>query len=262
MPTISLIIAFYKNLNALKLIFKALENQSYKKFEVIIAEDDNNDETKIFLHECKTSFLVKHVHQEIDNGFRKNEMLNAALKISTGKKIVFIDGDCIPHQHFLFSYEKHLKEKTIFFGRRVLLNKKITEQILATQHFNIINFWKLLISKNKNKKYLFYLPFLKPKARQEGIWGCNWGIMKKDILDVNGFDEDYISAGIGEDVDMEWRLLENKNKLFSIKQTAIVYHLHHALNYNDDVVEKNIAKMKEKKKAGFVFCKNGITKII
>ena len=151
MPKISLLIAYYKNINALKLIFKALENQSYKKFEVIIAEDDNNDETKKFLQECKTTFIVKHIQQEIDNGFRKNEMLNPAVKISESEKIVFIDGDCIPHQHFLLSYEKHLKEKTIFFGRRVLLNQKTTEHMLTSQNSSILNLGQLLFSKNKNK---------------------------------------------------------------------------------------------------------------
>jgi glycosyltransferase involved in cell wall biosynthesis len=39
---ISLIIAYYKNLDALDLILKALQKQTFTDFEVIIAEDDND----------------------------------------------------------------------------------------------------------------------------------------------------------------------------------------------------------------------------
>ncbi len=45
---VSLVIAYYKNITALKIILKALENQSQKDFEIIIAEDDNNTITNDF----------------------------------------------------------------------------------------------------------------------------------------------------------------------------------------------------------------------
>ena len=65
---ISLIIAYYKNISALSLIFKALENQSYNDFEVIVAEDDNDEETLKFVTEKKEKslFPVKHLqHQKL-----------------------------------------------------------------------------------------------------------------------------------------------------------------------------------------------------
>ena len=46
---ISLIIAYYKNIPALELIFESLKLQTFHDFEVIIAEDDNADETILFL---------------------------------------------------------------------------------------------------------------------------------------------------------------------------------------------------------------------
>ena len=78
---ISLIIAYYKNIGALSLIFKALQKQSNKYFEVIIAEDDNDEKSLTFIINAKNKlpFVIKHVRQKQDKGFRKNQMLNSTL---------------------------------------------------------------------------------------------------------------------------------------------------------------------------------------
>ncbi len=64
--------------------------------------------------------------------------------------------------------------------------------------------------------------------------------MKEHLLEVNGFDEDYVRAGVGEDVDIEWRLKQNGIKLKSIRFGAIVYHLHHDVNYSNDDIKYNL----------------------
>ena len=89
--------------------------------------------------------------------------------------------------------------------------------------------------------------------------GCNWGILRKNILDVNGFDEDYNRAGVGEDFDIDWRLKKNGLKVRSMKGKAIVFHLHHEPNYSHaetNYVEKMMA---EKKIAGKICCDNGLS---
>ena len=74
----SVIIPYYKDLVALELVLTALNNQSAKnRFEVVIAEDDNDPETKIFLDKHKASFQfeIQHVNQE-DKGYRRSKALN------------------------------------------------------------------------------------------------------------------------------------------------------------------------------------------
>ena len=63
---------------------------------------------------------------------------------------------------------------------------------------------------------------------------------KNHLLSVNGFDEDYQSAGVGEDVDIEYRLKKLGLQLYSIRYAAIQYHLDHKVNYSQD--EVNIGK--------------------
>ena len=49
-------------------------------------------------------------------------------------------------------------------------------------------------------KEAIYNPWFPMAYKTRGLSGRNWGIYKKHLLDINGFDEDYINAGVGEDV--------------------------------------------------------------
>jgi cellulose synthase/poly-beta-1,6-N-acetylglucosamine synthase-like glycosyltransferase len=257
---VSLIIAFYKNIEYLELILLALSRQSFKDFEVIIADDDNSERSTAFINNqiSVVPFKMSHVHQLVDDGFRKNEMLNKAIVKSTGEIIVFIDGDCIPHKHFIKEYATRMKDNVAFFGRRVMLSQTVTTGLLKTKDISTLTFFKLLFTDSKNVKYAFYLPPAPNNKKPIGIWGCNWGVYKKHLLEVNGYDEDYIRAGVGEDVDIEWRLQKNGVSVCSIKQQAIVYHLYHKPGYSDEYFKSNFDMLEQKKKDGIIFCKNGI----
>jgi cellulose synthase/poly-beta-1,6-N-acetylglucosamine synthase-like glycosyltransferase len=256
---ISIIISFYKNLAALDLIFKALAEQTYKNFEVIVSEDDNNDNTPYFIKENQSiySFEIKHLNQEQDLGFRKNEMLNKSIKASTGEIIVFLDGDCVPHPKFLKAYIRNLEDNVLCFGRRVMVDEATTKKAYEIKSIQKFNFLSLLFTQTTNLKYALYLPFL-TKIRTEGIWGCNAGIYKKHLLQINGFDQDYITAGVGEDVDLEWRLTAIGVKFKSIRFEALEFHLHHKENYSRAAIETGLAQLKLKKEANLFFCKNGL----
>jgi glycosyltransferase involved in cell wall biosynthesis len=257
---ISLIISYYKRLDFLELILLSLDKQSYRNFEIIIAEDDNDPATVEFLSKFRHlhEYNIKHVFQE-DKGFRKTRILNMAVKSATGDKIVFIDGDCIPHRHFLKEYEKAITNHVFCYGRRVFLSRKHTDIILNTASVKKMNTFMAFLYGGKSIGAGLYLPFKKNIDKQHRrILGCNWGILRKNILAVNGFDEDYNRAGVGEDFDIDWRLKKTGLKVKSMKGKAIVYHLFHKANYNPsdtEFVEKLLA---EKKLEGNAFCINGI----
>jgi cellulose synthase/poly-beta-1,6-N-acetylglucosamine synthase-like glycosyltransferase len=259
---LSLIISYYKNIPALELILQALSLQSFKDFEVIISEDDNNQNTLTYINGLgkQFSFPIHHLHQLNDNGFRKNEMLNKSIRLAKGELLVFIDGDCIPNKNFLSAYVKNLGDKKLCFGRRVMLDSITTQNLYNSKDLTKLNFIKLLFTKTEKLKYSLSIPFMK-KFKKEGIWGCNYGIYKKYLIEINGFDEDYVTAGVGEDVDLEWRLRAMNIKFQSIRHEALQYHLHHKENYNRDAVETGLAQLKIKQKANLISCINGLTKV-
>ncbi len=260
---ISLIISFYKNLDNLDLIFKGLSKQTEKDFEVIVAEDDCFPETIEFLKMKRTEyqFPIEHISQEKDDGFRKNQMLNKAILLSHADSLVFIDGDCIPHKHFVRAYSKAIKKGGIFFGKRVNLGPEISKKIIEKKSIEDLTLFEVFKSDSDKKKEGIYFPFFSLKFKNTGLLGCNWGVSKQHMFDINGYDEDYISAGVGEDVDIEWRLRSMGLKMISMKNKAIVYHIYHARGYSDLSVQANYQILEEKKKIGNIRCLNGIVKL-
>ena len=262
---LTVVISYYKALDNLKLILRALNNQSSMDFEVIISEDDNNPETIDFLsaNKAKYHFKILHINQPKDDGFRKNEMLNKAILTSNADMLVFIDGDCVPHRHFIKNYQQHLAEGYICEGRSVMLGEDISKEIKQTLTLDKLNIVSLVASDSENIKEGIYFPFfpLSNNMKGRGLLGRNWRIFKKHLIAVNGFDMDYVKAGVGEDVDIEWRLKASGLKSKSLKNKAIVYHIFHPRGYSDEAVVFNYNLFAEKQKLNHIKCKNGLEQL-
>lgn len=263
---VSVIISIYKRLDNLSLILLGLSKQTNRDFEVIISEDNNAEETIEFIKAARKqfSFEIKHVNQE-DNGFRKTKILNKAVLAAKYDYLIFLDGDCIPHKKLIEVYVKYLNPTTICVGRRCYLDKKITNKLYASKNLDLLSIPNILLHAKRLGHAFYTANLIKPKIsrRNRSIIGCNWGIYKQNVIDVNGFDEDYLQAGEGEDFDIDWRLrLLNKNFVFlNIKHQAITYHLYHDLNYTRDEANISRALKLEKIEEGHFFCKNGIEKV-
>jgi hypothetical protein len=88
------------------------------------------------------------------------------------------------------------------------------------------------------------------------IRGCNFSLFKEDIININGFNEDFKTWG-GEDSEFVQRLFNNGIQRKNLKFSAIQYHIFHKEgkpnNDNtailDNVINNNIN-----------WCENGIDK--
>jgi glycosyltransferase involved in cell wall biosynthesis len=234
--TCSIIIAFYNNIRNLRLVLAGFERQTVKDFEIIIADDGSRSDIVANLLEIQkeSSLSIYHIWQE-DNGWQKNVMLNKAIVAAHGDYLIFVDGDCIPDDRFI---EKHLESKEIGFalsGRRVYLSDKIskalTPEIVKDNYFNK-NYLSLLLTgqTRHGEKMLFSrIPFLAKyiNSKHRDFWGCNFSIHKTDLLAINGFDERFVTPGIGEDIDVYRRLLLTGRSTKSVVATALVYHIDH-----------------------------------
>lgn len=274
MPKVSIIISVYNKLKELELIFYALNIQSFKDFEVIIAEDGTNMEMKGLIESWgnKTNFLIKHLTQE-DKGFRKNKILNKAIRNSSADYLIFIDGDCIPHSDFVKAHFENKEDNTVLCGRRVNLTKSISNKISKEKILNL-GYQKIKLSEviysslnRKNSGYNFNIEegfIYKNKTlrkvltnEDEHILGCNFSIHRNLLEKINGFDENYEGPGLGEDSDIEFRLRLTGAKFKSVRNLAVQYHLFH----NKTVEEaKNMEYFNKVKKSKEFFCKNGLVK--
>jgi len=143
----SVVISYYKNIANLEILLLALKNQSSRNtFEVIISEDDDAIETKNFISHQQPllPFSLIHVSQS-DEGFRKCRALNRAIAAASTDFILFLDGDCIPHKHFVKQYLLAKKPGRVLYGRRVMLSDRFSSVLFKNKNFTAITILNLLI---------------------------------------------------------------------------------------------------------------------
>jgi len=271
-PKVSLIIAFYKDLEALGLIFDALRHQTYKNFEVVVAEDDEAPETKTFLAKY-TDLDILHVSHP-DVGRTKAVAQNRAACASTGEYLIFIDGDCIPYTTFIEGHIFFSAPKRVMSGRRVNLPKRLSEKlrqgslssIALEKYFLWYAMSNLMWNKDThyeqgfhfNPERRFYNSIITLKSRNTQILGCNFSCHKEDFVAINGFDESYGISILGDDTDLNWRFKDYGAELKSCKNIANLLHLHHERpKYNHDPTE-HLKRFNERKAAHQFYCEQGI----
>jgi len=236
--------------------------QSYKDFEVIIAEDgkDSSILKVVEAFSCEHSIPITHLTQE-DKGFRKNRIFNKAIEAASGEMLIFIDGDCFLHRHFISEYAKRSRDNLCLFGRRVMLDHVLTSKLLnGIKQVENLNAVSVFFSKSKKKEDAIYLP-IRVTRRNRGIKGCSFCVPKKTMLRINGFDEDFEEPFIGEDTDIERRLVLAGAALQCTKFNTIQYHLYHDSGDRTESFYKNLFLYSEKVKQESFWCANGIIKI-
>ena len=102
----SLIVSIYKLQAELPLLLSALAKQSHIPDEIIFAEDAISEDTiKLLSAESKKyPHLRLCLVQHEDRGFRKAEIVNKAVTLAAYNQLIFLDGDCLPHTHYVRSY--------------------------------------------------------------------------------------------------------------------------------------------------------------
>ena len=273
---ISVIVPTYNRPQALKLCLLSLKDQSILPSEVLIADDGSSSETRDAVDTMKNAlkavFPIKHVWQE-DVGFRKPRILNEAVRNSTGDYLVFIDGDCMAHRHFIRAHIEQSDPEAILGGKRVEIGKKLTEQLL--KEGTVLNSFhpRLILdslagnSRKVEEAIQIKNPFLRrlmhrDQINNDGIWGCNFSLYKQLFMDINGCDEDFLDGSL-EDNDLGIRVLNQGKSVRSVRGLAIVFHLWHpsSWSFEGEKYKYNLQIIKNRIERKETFCKNGIKKL-
>ncbi|MBF0218646.1 MAG: glycosyltransferase [Gammaproteobacteria bacterium] len=251
----TVIISVYRDAGALSLILQALTLQSTRTFEVIVSQDGDDPTIAALLHSQPPPFPWRLFTQE-DNGFRKNRALNRAVASAAHHWIIFIDGDCIPHRHFVAAHLHHAAIGRVSAGRRIELGEKWSQRLRHNPKTlaQLNQPWRYLPSMLHDKARCAELALL-PQGlhplthkRPLALLGCNFAAHRQDLIAVNGFDERFTTAGVGEDSDIDWRLRHYGIRVVNVKFSALQFHLFHPRSY--DVSLANIALLKANQATG------------
>jgi len=266
----SIIISTYNSPAWLEKVLLGYNIQTYRSFEIIIADDGSNDETKHLIEKLKQEvfYPIIHVWHE-DNGFQKSEILNKGILACTTPYIIMSDGDCIPRKDFVAQHVKYREKGYFLSGGYFMLPMDISEAItkddIYTERCFDLKWLKSKGLKNsfKNNKLNsglvkgYLLNTLTPTT---ATWnGHNSSGWKEDIIQVNGFDE-RMQYG-GQDRELGERLFNIGIKGKQIRYSAICIHLDHPRGYkNQESIDKNLAIRAVTKKEKVKFTPYGIEK--
>ncbi len=235
----SYVVAVYNRAEYLRMIFAACARQSFRDFEVIVADDGSGPEIAAVVEEARTrhALAVQHLRHD-DNGWRKNVMLNSAIRAAESDYLIFTDGDCLPHRRFIEDHMTARETGRYLCGRRVETSARWTAALtlhdVEQGRFERISagmWWDGL--RGHAKRVEDGLRFESPGLRNilhgsnRGMLGSNFSVHRDALMAINGFDEVYDGPGCGEDSDVELRLRLHGLKARSLRHLAIQIHLHH-----------------------------------
>ncbi len=247
----SVILSTYNATEWLEKVLWSYTIQSYRNFEIVIADDGSGEPTKNLIEDFKkhTEIPIQHIWHP-DRGFQKSEILNKAILACKSEYVIMSDGDCIAREDFV---EMHVKYREYgyflsggYYKLPMKLSKEISKEDILTGRCFDLNWLKNngLKSSFKNNKISakgirkHLLNLLTPTS---ATWnGHNASGWKKDIIKVNGFDE-RMQYG-GQDRELGERLMNLGIKGKQIRYTAICLHLDHKRGYkNEASINKNKA---------------------
>jgi glycosyltransferase involved in cell wall biosynthesis len=269
-PKISVIVSTYNSEAWLQKVLWGFNYQTFNNFELVIADDGSGPNTKKLIEEMskEVNYPIAHIWHE-DDGFQKSKILNKAVSACKADYIIMTDGDCIPREDFVQVHYIN-KEKGYFIsgGYYMLpmnISLMITKEDIMKQHcFNIHWLKDKGIPKTfKNNKLTsrgFLSKFLNMVTPTNASWnGHNSSGWKKDILNVNGFDE-RMQYG-GQDRELGERLFNFGIKSKQLRYSAVCVHLDHKRGYKtEESINKNLAIRKETRRQKHVWTPYGITK--
>lgn len=258
---VSILVSTYNWKEALALCLRSIFVQTVLPYEIAIADDGSKNDTRELIEKLKkeSTVPIKHVWHE-DKGFRKTIILNKAITEMEGDYIIEIDGDVVLSPYFISDHLDICQPNCFVCGSRVLLSKKTTEKILKTQKFKIF-LWDLSLGHIFNKYRCHYLrQFLADRYDRDiaHARGCNMAYWRKDLIKVNGFNEDFIEWGY-EDSELAYRLHFAGVHKRSLKFGGVEYHLLHSVASRENAKSnyKELERTQREKKS---WCTNGLDK--
>jgi glycosyltransferase involved in cell wall biosynthesis len=265
-PSATVIIPVYNALRQLELVFAGFSRQSFPHFELIVADDGSGPEIRRFVEAWseRSPFPVRYVFQP-DEGFRRNRILNSAVRIASTGYMVFADGDCIPHRQFVQAHWENREPGTVLAGRRVNLSPSVSEQltpkaVLAGEHEKLTLSRVLEALRGRGRHWdegaVIGSPWLRRliNRKEPSLLGSDFSAEKSLLEEINGFNEDFVGYG-GDDTELEYRLRLAGARFKWVRHQAIQYHLCHPSRFANP---ENIRIIERTRARGKAACERGL----
>jgi len=267
---ISVIVSTYNSEAWLEKVLLGYAAQTWREFEVIVADDGSLPSTRALVERHAEGYPVplRHIWHE-DQDYRRQEILNQAILVASHEYILFTDGDCIPRKDFVEVHARHAERGRFLSGGYCKLGMELSQRIdagdIAGGHCfdpawlegherqNLSNRLKLGASESSGK-VLDAITTAKPTFNN-----CNSSAWKDDLLAINGYDE-RMKYG-GPDRELGERLENFGVRGKQIRHRAVCVHLDHSRGYKTpESVQANLAIRAQTRDTNLVWTPHGIDK--
>jgi glycosyltransferase involved in cell wall biosynthesis len=242
--------------------------QSYRDFEIIVADDGSDDATREVVESIQREIdlPVKHLWQA-DDGFQKCRIMNKAIIAARGEYLIFTDGDCIPHPDFVRNHVELSAPNTLlsggYFKLPIEVSRSITREDIiegnATRPGWLLRhgvpFTPKLAKLISNRLWGGLLDALTPtRATWNGHSASTW---KSLAVATNGFDE-RMQYG-GQDREFGERLVNMGVRTRQVRYRCSCVHLDHGRGYaRPESIARNRAIRAETRKQRATRTSHGI----
>lgn len=259
----AILVTTYNWPQALELSVRSMFRQTVLPHEIIIGDDGSRQETTDLINRLKkeSPVPIRHIWQE-DKGFRRTEILNKAIAAADSDYILQVDGDVILSSHFVSDHLDIAEEGYFVCGSRVKLTPEISERIFRNG-LSALRIWNMPLGFALNcfrSRLLRHFMAERYARKIDHLRGCNMAYWRKDIIKVNGYNEDLTQWG-HEDGELAYRLHFAGVKKKALKMGGVVYHLYHqeASRSNENT---HIIQLENVKRNKLAWCDNGIDKYL
>ena len=236
-PGISVIVSTYERPDALEVVLRSLAEQTYRPFEIVVADDGSGPATRALVQRLadELGLPVGHVRHE-DRGYRLAAIRNRGAAAATQPYLIFFDGDCLVRPDYVENHARLAEAGRFVHGSRVRLDAGLSRVAIEGGPTAIVRRsaarWLGEWLRGRIDRFTPLLPLpLGPLRRVRprtwrGVKGCNLAMWRSDFLAVNGFDEGFEGWGF-EDNDLVVRLIRRGVRRKEGRYAVPVLHLWH-----------------------------------
>ncbi|MCX8105113.1 MAG: glycosyltransferase family 2 protein [Ignavibacterium album] len=222
---VSVIIVNYNNFNLLRNCLESLYKHTHDlEFEVIVV--DNGSSEAGLENICSTYDNLILIKNKENLGFSKAN--NIGLSLAKGKYVLFLNNDTIFKENSIKKILDYAQEtKNVIIGCKLLNVDESWQQ--STANFPTIlnswssNFFLYLLFPNSPKLNKYYLKNrnIKEITEVDYVLGAFMFGLRKDFIDLNGFDERFYFYS--EDIDLCYRYKKMGGKIILFPFTSIIH---------------------------------------
>lgn len=232
---ISIATTYYNRKNQFINTLKSLELSKVKDFEVIAVDDCSDDNQRIEDLEKRFKFLKVYRIDKEDKWYHNPCIpFNIAFSLCKGDKIIVQNAECLHHSDILTRTEQNLNDSNYLSFANYSIDEETTKKI--SKHEKIKEF--IDSYPMNDNRFDFYGNGVNGWYNHGIYRPCAFhfcsGITRKNLIELNGFDESYANGICYDDNEFLYRINLKGLKIIFEDDFKSIHQYHEKVNYIKD----------------------------